>query len=158
MDKRRHARRDSGAELILAGRQYDIEDLSPKGLRLYSDARISVGQKLPFSLKLPGGPHVHGLAQVRWSDEGGWRKAHGLEFVKIGRLGERSIVKYLNPRYFGLLEAFDVALEFAFCLALFFAVRAYLNDPVYAAMLTDLGPWAIMASGIGLGGYFLGQT
>lgn len=158
MDQRRHARRDSGAELILAGRQYDIEDLSPKGLRVYSDAAISVGQKLPFSLKLPGGSLVHGTAQVRWSGDGGWRKDHGLEFVKIGRLGQRSIFKYLNPRHFGLIEAFDIALEFSFCLALFLAARAYLNDPVYAALLADLGPWAIMASGVGLIGCFLGQS
>ncbi|MBI5202606.1 MAG: PilZ domain-containing protein [Elusimicrobia bacterium] len=156
--RRRHPRKDSGAELILAGRQHDIEDLSLRGLRVFTPESMEVGSKVPFALRLPGGPTLHGTAQVRWTDDAGWRKMHGLEIVQIGRFQRMTLAKYLNPRRFGALEALDLSLEFALALTLMLVARNVLSDPAWSAMAADMLPWAFMAGGVGLCGWFLQQA
>lgn len=158
MEQRRHPRKDSGAELVLAGRPHDIEDLSVRGIRVFTREAMPIGQHVPFALRLPGGPTLHGTAQVRWAEDSGWRRAHGLEIVKIGRIQQRSLAKYLDPRSFGFMEVLDLALEFSLCLILLLLARNLLSDPAWLNMATDLLPWALLASGVGLCGYLLSEA
>ncbi len=156
--RRRHPRKDSGAELILAGRPHDIEDLSVRGLRVFTQQSMEIGQHVPFALRLPGGPTLHGTAQVRWAEDSGWRRAHGLEIVKLGRLNQRSLTKYLNPRHFGLLEVLDLSLEFALCLILLLLARNLLSDPAFTGMVLDFLPWALLAGGVGVSAFLFSEA
>lgn len=155
-DLRRHPRKDCGAALILAGREQDLVDLSSNGMCVQTEAHMPIGGEVPFALAIPGGRRIHGLAKVRWAQGSGWRRAHGLEIVKLGRFQERHLHRYLNPRRFGFGEALDIALEFACAVLVVLLAQSLLqSQPALAQAAVDAAPWAFMAGGLGLSAYLL---
>ena len=112
-EKRRHARltQDLAVRLYAPSAQMvdatvTVCDLSRGGLSLLTrNLLLDVGHELGFSLELPNGSNLSGAAQVRWNRSMGTANAHGLEFVRMGMLERRRLIRYLRPNHFGILDA-----------------------------------------------------
>lgn len=139
----------------MEGREQDLIDLSLKGMCVRRTSTLPVGRELPFYLKLPAGGKVQGTAKVRWCEEYGRLRTHGLEIVKVRPFQTRSLFKYLNPRYFGVVEALDLTLEFAFSAIALLVLAQFVQNPGAMARITDFLPWLGIAGGLGVSAYFL---
>lgn len=128
--ERRTSRRVEAPELrvtLLAdnGQPLDPEtelvDLSARGLGLQTRAPFKPGEKVRFTLDLPGGP-VGGLAEMRWTipHRRGYRC--GAHIERMGWLHARKLRDYLHPgsdplrAVDGLLGAVALALAVLFLL------------------------------------------
>ena len=155
INQRRFPRRDSAAQLTVAGRELDLVDLSARGVCVQALTSMTVGETLPFALVLPGGNRVEGMAQVRWQRSLGRRVAHGMEFVEMRPWVAHRLTKHLNPRHFGLVEACDLLLEFGCALALLLAARAFFSsNPLVLQTAVEHLPWAFIGGGVLAAIYF----
>lgn len=157
--RRRHARKDTGALLVLAGHQHDLVDLSEGGLCVKTDQKLPQGQPMTFALSLPGGTRVEGLAEVAWAERQGWRRSHGLKITQIRPWQRRSLVKYLNPYHFGVMDAVDLALQFGCAVMGVLLVRSILQtDPAMAQTAVENLPWVFMAAGCAVAAFVMAKS
>lgn len=147
-ERRRHPRKDSAARLFIAGGEHDLVDLSRGGMCVSTATLLPAGGRVPFELRLPGEQGVEGVAEVRWADATGWKRAHGLEFVAMGLSQRRRLSEHLDPRRFGVLEALELAFAAGAVILAGHALRA--APSALQAAVDAAAPWAWMAGDLGL--------
>lgn len=91
------------APRIFAPKQ-KVSNISPAGVRIYSDERLEVGKRLELEFFLPGGYSVIAVARVVWTKElppdSERRFDVGLEFIHLPPLAVdelKSVLKEAEP-------------------------------------------------------------
>lgn len=157
--RRRFLRKDTGALLVLGGRQHDLVDLSEGGLCVKTDQPIPSGQPMSFALSLPGGTRVEGEAEVAWAEPVGWRRSHGLKITQIRSSARRLLARHLNPYHFGWMEALDLGLQFSLAVVAVLLVRNILrSDPALAGAAMESLPWVFLAAGFGVTAFVMAKS
>lgn len=117
-------------------------DVSPKGFKVETQAPLTQGMLISFSLELPLGLRVGGKGRVVWSNRESFATWAGVEIVSIPWGDRRRLGAYLNPEQTDWSRLMGLGVKLVMALTVVVAAHRIFYSAHLRELLVQLAPKA----------------